>query len=79
VPKVTLLLFDHLPFYSLKAFVSRSQEIVIYLSRLKNEDFLDKNIYRPINFLMGKEQFIWRFMAVGKDFLVFLGAFHIEL
>ena len=39
---------------------SRSQEIVRYLSRLKNEEVLDKNVERAINFLLGKERFIGR-------------------
>lgn len=39
---------------------SRSQEIVRYLSRLKNEAVLDKNIQRAINFLLSKERFIGR-------------------
>lgn len=47
------LIFDHLS-------PSRKLEIVRYLSRLKSEDVLEKNILRAINFLLGKERFIGR-------------------
>lgn len=39
---------------------SRQHEIVRYLARLKNEEVLDKNIIRAINFLLGKERFVGR-------------------
>lgn len=46
-------IFNNLP-------ASRKLEIVRYLSRLKNQEVLDKNIKRAINFLLGKERFIGR-------------------
>lgn len=39
---------------------SRQNEIVRYLARLKNEEILQKNITRAINFLLGKERFVGR-------------------
>lgn len=45
--------FDNLP-------ASRRLEIVRYLSRLKTEETLDKNVNRAIQFLLGKERFIGR-------------------
>ncbi len=39
---------------------SRQNEIVRYLARLKNEEVLEKNINRAINFLLGKERFVGR-------------------
>ena len=39
---------------------SRQNEIVRYLVRLKNEEVLNKNINRAINFLLSKERFIGR-------------------
>lgn len=45
--------FDNLP-------ASRRLEIVRYLSRLKTEETLNKNINRAIQFLLGKERFIGR-------------------
>ena len=39
---------------------SRKLEIVRYLSRLKTEEILEKNIKRAINFLLGKERFVGR-------------------
>ena len=39
---------------------SRQNEIVRYLARLKNEEILEKNINRAINFLLGKERFVGR-------------------
>ncbi len=39
---------------------SRKQEIVRYLVNLKNEETLQKNIKRAINFLLGKERFVGR-------------------
>lgn len=39
---------------------SRKNEIVRYLARLKNEEVLNKNINRAINFLLGKERFVGR-------------------
>ena len=45
--------FNNLP-------ASRKLEIVRYLSRLKTEEILEKNIKRAINFLLGKERFVGR-------------------
>lgn len=45
--------FDNLP-------ASGKLEIVRYLSRLKKEETLEKNIKKAINFLLGKERFIGR-------------------
>jgi len=39
---------------------SRQSEIVRYISFLKNEETIDKNVARAINFLQGKERFIAR-------------------
>jgi len=39
---------------------SKKHEIVRYLSNLKTENSLDKNILRAINFLLGKERFVGR-------------------
>lgn len=35
-------------------------EIVRYISRLKSEESIDKNVVKAINFLLGKERFIGR-------------------
>lgn len=47
------LLFENLP-------ASRRLEIVRYLSFLKTEESLDRNIAKAIGFLLGKERFIGR-------------------
>lgn len=39
---------------------STQNEIVKYLSKLKSQESLDKNIVKAINFLLGKERFIGR-------------------
>lgn len=39
---------------------SRRLEIVRYISHLKTEESVDKNITRAINFLLGKERFVGR-------------------
>ncbi|HEY6979073.1 MAG TPA: YdeI/OmpD-associated family protein [Chitinophagaceae bacterium] len=39
---------------------SRQSEITRYISFLKNEETVDKNVARAINFLLGKERFIAR-------------------
>lgn len=39
---------------------SKKLEIVRYLARLKNEEVLEKNIKRAINFLLGNERFVGR-------------------
>jgi hypothetical protein len=39
---------------------SRKSEIVRYLTNLKTEEALEKNIKRAINFLVGKERFVGR-------------------
>lgn len=39
---------------------SRRLEIIRYLSRLKTEEALDRNVTKAINFLLGKEKFIGR-------------------
>lgn len=45
--------FDHLP-------PSRRLEIVRYISFLKTEESIDKNVTKAINFLLEKERFIGR-------------------
>lgn len=45
--------FDHLP-------PSRRQEIVRYISFLKTEESVDRNVTKAINFLLEKERFIGR-------------------
>lgn len=45
--------FDNLP-------PSRRLEIVRYISFLKTEESIDRNILKTINFLLGKERFIGR-------------------
>jgi hypothetical protein len=45
--------FDKLP-------PSRAHEIVRYISRLKSEETIDRNVARAIGFLMGNERFIGR-------------------
>lgn len=45
--------FDALP-------ASRQKEIVRYIGHLKNEESVDRNITRAIQFLLGKERFIGR-------------------
>jgi hypothetical protein len=39
---------------------SRQKEIVRYISRLRSEESVDRNIAKAINFLLGKERFIGR-------------------
>lgn len=39
---------------------SRQKEIVRYISNLKTEASVDKNVTRAINFLLGKERFVGR-------------------
>ena len=39
---------------------SKQQQIVRYISRLKTEESIDKNVRRAINFLNGKERFLGR-------------------
>ena len=39
---------------------SRQKEIVRYISRLKSEDVVDRNIERAIHFLMGEGRFVGR-------------------
>lgn len=39
---------------------SRQKEIIRYISFLKSEEAIDKNIKRTISFLLGKERFIGR-------------------
>ena len=45
-------------FYSLTK--SKQQEIVRYISRLKTEESIARNVKRAINFLNGKERFLGR-------------------
>ncbi len=40
--------------------LSRKKEIVRYISNLKTENSIDKNVKRAINFLLGKESFVGR-------------------
>lgn len=42
---------------------STQNEIVKYLSKLKTQESLDKNIEKAINFLLGKERFIGRHLS----------------
>lgn len=39
---------------------SRQKEIVRYISSLKTEESIDKNVQRAINFLLGKDRFVGR-------------------
>ena len=39
---------------------SKQKEIIRYISNLKTEKSLDKNVTRAINFLLGKERFVGR-------------------
>lgn len=39
---------------------SRQKEIVRYISNLKTDKIIDKNVKRAINFLLGKESFVGR-------------------
>ena len=39
---------------------SKQKEIVRYISNLKTEESIDRNIARAINFLLGKERFVGR-------------------
>ncbi len=39
---------------------SRQKEIIRYISNLKAEDSVDRNVKRTINFLLGKERFVGR-------------------
>lgn len=39
---------------------SRQKEIVRYISNLKSEQSIDRNVERAINFLLGKERFVGR-------------------
>lgn len=39
---------------------SRQKEIIRYISNLKTETSVDKNVERAINFLLGKERFVGR-------------------
>lgn len=39
---------------------SRQKEIVRYISNLKTEESVDRNVERAINFLLGKERFVGR-------------------
>ena len=39
---------------------SRQKEIIRYISNLKTEKSVDKNVKRAINFLLGKERFVGR-------------------
>lgn len=39
---------------------SKQKEIVRYISNLKTEKSIDKNVIRAINFLLGKERFVGR-------------------
>ena len=45
--------FDHLP-------PSRQKEIVRYISNLKSQEAIDKNVKRAISFLTGRERFVGR-------------------
>ncbi len=39
---------------------SKQKEIVRYISNLKSEESVDRNVIRAINFLLGKERFVGR-------------------
>lgn len=43
-----------------KLSASRQKEIVRYISNLKTEESVDRNVERAINFLLGKERFVGR-------------------
>ena len=43
-----------------KLSASRQKEIVRYISNLKMEESVDRNVERAINFLLGKERFVGR-------------------
>ncbi len=43
-----------------KLSASRQKEIVRYISNLKTEASIDRNVKRAINFLLGKERFVGR-------------------
>jgi len=51
--KEAKIVFDNLP-------PSRRTEIVRYLTNLKTEKALERNILRAINYLLGKERFVGR-------------------
>lgn len=40
--------------------VSKQKEIIRYISNLKTEQSVDRNVIRAINFLLGKERFVGR-------------------
>ena len=40
--------------------LSKQKEIVRYISNLKSEESVDRNVLRAINFLLGKERFVGR-------------------
>ncbi len=43
-----------------KLSASRQKEIVRYMSKLKTEESVDRNVVKAINFLLGKESFVGR-------------------
>lgn len=61
-PKLEMALYENKPAKSAfdKLPPSRQQEIVRYISFLKTEESIDRNVDRAINFLQGKERFIGR-------------------
>lgn len=61
-PKFTKALEAHKEAKSIfeKLSPSKQQEIVRYISNLKTEKSIEKNVERAINFLLGKERFVGR-------------------
>lgn len=61
-PKFIKALSDNLTAKSVfnKLSPSRQKEIVRYISNLKTEKSIDKNVKRAINFLLGKDRFVGR-------------------
>ena len=61
-PKLTKALTDNIKakavFENLSP--SKQKEIIRYISNLKTENSIDKNVTRVINFLLGKERFVGR-------------------
>ena len=61
-PKLTQALADNKEAKDVfeKLSPSKQKEIVRYISNLKTEKSIDKNVTRAINFLLGKERFVGR-------------------
>ena len=61
-PKLTKALANHKDANKVfaKLSASRQKEIVRYISNLKTERSIEKNVRRAINFLLGQEPFVGR-------------------